>query len=79
MGLGPLVTLPGDEDVARDEWGYGFAAAIVNTSDKWFYGLLFTQSWRAIDPSTLPVRTPRKPTDTRRRCRGQNGHSRRGR
>ena len=31
-GIGPLVTLPGDEDVARDEWGYGFAAAAVNTT-----------------------------------------------
>jgi hypothetical protein len=57
MGLGPLVTLPGDEDVARDEWGYGFAAAIVNTSGNWFYGLLFTQSWRAIDPNNLPAGT----------------------
>jgi hypothetical protein len=55
MGLGPLVTLPGNEDVARDEWGYGFAAAIVNTSGNWFYGLLFTQSWRAIDPNNLPA------------------------
>jgi hypothetical protein len=44
MGLGPLVTLPGNKDVARDEWGYGLAAAIVNTSGNWFYGLLFTQS-----------------------------------
>jgi hypothetical protein len=57
MGLGPLVTLPGNEDVSRDEWGYGFAAAIVNTSGKWFYGLLFTQSWRAIDPNNLPAGT----------------------
>ena len=57
MGLGPLVTLPGDEDVARDEWGYGFAAAIVNTSGNWFYGLLFTQSWRAVDPNNLPAGT----------------------
>lgn len=53
-GIGPLVTLPGDEKVARDEWGYGFAAAVVNSSGKWFYGLLFTQSWRSIDPRTLP-------------------------
>jgi hypothetical protein len=29
MGLGPLVTLPGNKDVARDEWGYGLAGAIV--------------------------------------------------
>jgi len=50
VGIGPLVTLPGDKEVARDEWGYGFAAAAVNTKGKWFYGLLFTQSWRAVDP-----------------------------
>jgi hypothetical protein len=55
MGLGPLVTAPGDDKVARDEWGYGLAAAAVNTSGQWFYGLLFTQSWRAIDPRTLPA------------------------
>jgi hypothetical protein len=54
FGIGPLVTLPGDEQVARDEWGYGFATAAVNSSGKWFYGVLLTQSWRAIDPSTLP-------------------------
>ena len=53
-GIGPLVTLPGNKDVARDEWGYGFAAAIVNGSGKWFYGLLFTQTWRAVDPASLP-------------------------
>ena len=53
MGLGPLVTLPGNEKVARDEWGYGLAGAAVNTSGKWFYGLLLTQSWRAIDPTIL--------------------------
>jgi hypothetical protein len=53
VGLGPLITAPGDEDVARDEWGYGFAAAAVNTSGKWFYGLLFTQSWRGVDPNNL--------------------------
>jgi hypothetical protein len=52
-GIGPLVTLPGDEEVARDEWGYGFAAAAVNTKSKWFYGLLFTQSWRAVDPEII--------------------------
>ena len=51
VGIGPLITAPGDPDVARDEWGYGFAAAAVNTKGKWFYGLLFTQSWRSIDPN----------------------------
>jgi hypothetical protein len=54
-GIGPLVTMPGNPDVAKDEWGYGFAAAIVNNTGLWFYGLLFTQSFRAIDPSSLPV------------------------
>jgi len=53
MGIGPLVTLPGNSDVAKDEWGYGFAAAVVNTSGQWFYGLLFTQSWRSVDPNAL--------------------------
>ena len=57
MGIGPLITAPGDKEVARDEWGYGAAAAIVNTSGDWFYGLLFTQSWRAIDPTALPPGT----------------------
>jgi len=52
-GIGPIVTLPGNEDVARDEWGYGLAAAAVNTAGKWFYGLLFTQTWRAVDPNRL--------------------------
>ena len=52
-GIGPLVTLPGNQDVAKDEWGYGFAAAIVNNSGQWFYGLLFTQSFRAVDPNAL--------------------------
>lgn len=52
-GIGPLVTLPGDKDVARDEWGYGFAAAVVNTTGKWYYGLLFTQTWRAVDPEVI--------------------------
>ena len=56
-GIGPLVTLPGNEDVARDEWGYGFAAAVVNTSGSWYYGLLFTQTWRGIDPTALPPGT----------------------
>ncbi len=55
MGLGPLVTLPGNEDVARDEWGYGLAGAIVNSSGKWFYGVLLTQSWRSVDPENLPA------------------------
>jgi hypothetical protein len=54
-GIGPLVTMPGNPDVAKDEWGYGFAATIVNNSGQWFYGLLFTQSWRSIDPSALPA------------------------
>jgi hypothetical protein len=53
MGLGPLITMPGDKQVAKDEWGYGFAAAVVNGKGKWFYGLLFTQSWRAVDPQAL--------------------------
>lgn len=52
-GIGPLVTMPGNEKVAKKEWGYGFAAAIVNSSGQWFYGLLFTQSFRAVDPSAL--------------------------
>jgi hypothetical protein len=54
-GIGPLVTAPGSEGVSKDEWGYGFAAAIVNNSGQWFYGLLFTQTWRSIDPATLPA------------------------
>ncbi len=57
MGLGPLVTAPGNKDVARDEWGYGLAGAIVNTSGNWFYGVLLTQSWRAVDPEALPAGT----------------------
>ena len=52
-GIGPLVTFPGNKDVAKDEWGYGFAAAIVNNTGQWFYGLLFSQSWRAVDPNAL--------------------------
>lgn len=55
VGIGPLVTLPGDEDVAKDEWGYGLAGAYVNTSGNWFYGVLLTQSWQAIDPMNLPA------------------------
>ena len=50
IGIGPLVTMPGEPQVARDEWGYGFAGAVVNTQGKWFYGVLLTQSWRSIDP-----------------------------
>ena len=54
-GIGPLITAPGDDKVARDEWGYGFAGALVNTKGKWFYGVLLTQSWRGIDPNALPA------------------------
>jgi len=50
-----MVTFPGNKKVAKDEWGYGFSAAIVNNSGQWFYGLLLTQSWRSIDPSALPA------------------------
>jgi len=57
MGIGPLITAPGDKAVARDEWGYGAAAAIVNSKGNWFYGLLLTQSWRSIDPAALPAGT----------------------
>src|SRR5210317_2462096 len=39
-GIGPLVTFPGNPDVAKDEFGYGFAAVIVNNTGQWFYGLL---------------------------------------
>lgn len=53
-GIGPLVTIPGNENVARTDWGYGFATAVVNSSGPWFYGLLVTQSWRSIDPTALP-------------------------
>ena len=52
-GIGPLVTFPGNPNVAKNEWGYGFAAAIVNNTGQWFYGLLFTQSFRAVDPNAL--------------------------
>ncbi len=54
-GIGPMVTLPGNADVAKDEWGYGFSSAYVNNSGLWFYGVLLTQSWRGIDPSSLPA------------------------
>ena len=53
-GIGPLITFPGDAKVSKSEWGYGFAAAIVNNTGQWFYGLLFTQSWRGVDPNALP-------------------------
>ncbi|MFC2102210.1 hypothetical protein ACFLS7_04375 [Bacteroidota bacterium] len=53
-GIGPLVTFPGNAKVSKPEWGYGFAAAIVNNTGQWFYGLLFTQSWRGVDPNALP-------------------------
>jgi hypothetical protein len=62
VGLGPLVTLPGNDKVAKDEWGYGFAGALVNASGRWFYGVLLTQSWQSIDPATLPAgKTDRNP------------------
>ncbi len=54
-GIGPMVTLPGNADVAKDEWGYGLSGAYVNNSGLWFYGVLLTQSWRGIDPSMLPA------------------------
>jgi len=52
-GIGPLVTFPGNVNVSKSEWGYGLAAAVVNNSGQWFYGLLFTQSFRAVDPNAL--------------------------
>ena len=55
VGIGPLITLPGDEEVARDEFGYGIAGALVNGSGKWFYGVLVTQTWRAVDRANLPL------------------------
>ena len=55
FGIGPLVTAPGNKDVSKDEWGYGFATALVNNSGQWFYGLLISQSFRGIDPNTLPA------------------------
>lgn len=57
IGIGPLVTLPGNENVARDEWGYGVAAGAVNSSGNWLYGLLLTQSWRSINPQAQPPGT----------------------
>jgi len=62
FGIGPLVTLPGSEEVARDEWGYGLAMAVVNAKGNWFYGILLTQVWRAIDPDQQ--RPPGPPNDT---------------
>ena len=62
FGIGPLVTLPGDEEVARDEWGYGLAMAVVNAKGNWFYGILLTQVWRAIEPDQQ--RPPGPPDDT---------------
>jgi len=52
-GIGPLVTMPGNPDVSKDEWGYGFAAAIVQNKGNFFFGLLFTQTFRAVNPETL--------------------------
>jgi hypothetical protein len=54
-GIGPLITAPGNKNVSKSEWGYGFSAALVNNSGLWFYGVLLTQSWRAVDPSALPA------------------------
>ena len=54
-GIGPLVTAPGNPDVSKDEWGYGLAGAIMQNTGNWFYGLLLTQSFRSIDPNTLPT------------------------
>ena len=54
-GIGPLITAPGNSNVARDEWGYGLAAAAVNSKGKWYYGVLLTQSWRSINPNNLPA------------------------
>ncbi|MGB5815681.1 MAG: hypothetical protein WBI27_10790 [Thermoanaerobaculia bacterium] len=50
FGIGPLVTLPGNHNVAKDEWGYGLAMAAVNGKGNWFYGALLTQSWQSVDP-----------------------------
>ena len=54
FGVGPLVTFPGNPDVSKDEWGYGLAAALVQNTGNFFYGLLLTQSFRAIDPNAIP-------------------------
>ena len=52
-GLGPLVNAPADEKVGNNQWGAGFAGALVNGGGNWFYGVLFTQYWRDRDP-TMP-------------------------
>jgi hypothetical protein len=52
-GIGPLVTLPGDPNVAKKEWGYGLAGAVVHNVGNWFLGILLTQSFRSVDPNTL--------------------------
>jgi hypothetical protein len=57
FGIGPLVSVPGDETVARDEWGYGLASVALNTKGKWSYGVLLTQVWRAVNPEMLPAGT----------------------
>lgn len=62
VGLGPLITTPGDKDVAKDEWGYGLAGALVNASGKWFYGVLLTQSWQSIDANQEQI--PGSTSDT---------------
>ncbi len=53
-GIGPLVTMPGNPDVSKDEWGYGLAAAVVHNTGNFFLGILFTQTFRSIDPNALP-------------------------
>ena len=40
VGIGPLVTMPGSEEVAKEEWGYGFAAAAVK--DSWRFNVTYT-------------------------------------
>jgi hypothetical protein len=62
VGIGPLITAPGDKAVAKDEWGYGLAGALVNSNGKWFYGVLLTQSWQAIDPNLEQI--PGSTSDT---------------
>lgn len=73
FGIGPLVTLPGDEEVARDEWGYGLAMAVVNARGNWYYGILLTprcgglsiQTSSALrDLSTTPIRSASFPSST---------------
>ena len=62
FGIGPLVTLPGNVNVARDEWGGGLAMAVVNAKGNWFYGFLLTQVWRAVEPDD--ERPPDPTSDT---------------